>query len=136
MAATYDTDSRASNEVRSRLLKAWRGEILAGAAYNLIARRLPDRQADILRRMAEAEGGHRRRLEQRMTELGIPVPDPSTVKVPLILRLQTRVAPVDRLLAAREAAEDDEVDDLYKRPTGDSVTDQLLRDIRKEERSH
>jgi vacuolar iron transporter family protein len=136
MAATHDTDSRASDEVSSRLLKAWRGEILAGAAYNLIARRLPEREAGILRRMAEAEGGHRRRLEQRMTELGIRVPDPSTVKVPLILRLQTRVAPVDRLLAAREAAEDDEVDDLYKRPTGDSVTDQLLRDIRKEERSH
>jgi vacuolar iron transporter family protein len=136
MATTPDTALRASEEVGSRLLKAWRGEILAGAAYHLIARRLPEREADILRRMAEAEGGHRRRLEQRMTELGIPVPDPSTVKVPLLLRLQTRVAPVDRLLAAREAAEDDEVDDLYKRPTGDSVTDQLLRDIRKDERSH
>ncbi|HEY1522908.1 MAG TPA: VIT1/CCC1 transporter family protein [Solirubrobacteraceae bacterium] len=136
MATTPDTELGASEEVSSRLLKAWRGEILAGAAYNLIARRLPEREADILRRMAEAEGGHRRRLEQRLTELGIPVPDPSTVKVPRLLRLQTRVAPVDRLLAAREAAEDDEVDDLYKRPTGDSVTDQLLRDIRKEERSH
>jgi VIT1/CCC1 family predicted Fe2+/Mn2+ transporter len=43
---------------------------------------------------------------------------------------------VDRLLAAREAAEDDEVDDLYKRSTGDPATDTLLRDIRKEERSH
>ena len=136
MAATQDAVPGASDEVRSRLLKAWRGEILAGSAYNLIARRLPDREADILRRMAEAEGSHRRRLEQRMAELGIPVPDPSTVKVPLLLRLQTRVAPIDRLLAAREAAEDDEVDDLYKRPTGDSATDQLLREIRKEERSH
>ncbi len=136
MAATQDAVPGASDEVRSRLLKAWRGEILAGSAYHLIARRLPEREADILRRMAEAEGSHRRRLEGRMAELGIPVPDPSTVKVPLLLRLQTRVAPIDRLLAAREAAEDDEVDDLYKRPTGDSVTDQLLRDIRKEERSH
>ncbi len=136
MASTQETESRTSDEVRSRLLKAWRGEILAGAAYGLIARRLAEREADILRRMADAESGHRRRLEARMTELGIVVPDPSTVKVPLLLRLQTRVAPVDRLLAAREAAEDEEVDDLYKRPTGDSVTDQLLRDIRKEERSH
>ena len=71
-----------------------------------------------------------------MTQLGIPVPDPATVKVPLWLRLQTRVAPVDRLLAAREAAEDEEVDDLYKRSTGDPETDHLLREIRKEERSH
>lgn len=37
------------------------------------------KQADILRRMAEAEGGHRRRLEGRMAELGIPIPDPATV---------------------------------------------------------
>ena len=123
-------------EVSSRLLKAWRGEILAGAVYQLIARRMPEREADLLRRMADAESGHRRRLEQRMNELGISVPDPGSVKVPLWLRLQARVAPLDRLLAAREAAEDEEVDDLYKRPTGDSATDQLLRDIRKEERSH
>jgi VIT1/CCC1 family predicted Fe2+/Mn2+ transporter len=52
------------------------------------------------------------------------------------LRLQARIAPVDRLLAAREAAEDEEVGDLYKRPTGDPVTDELLRGIRKEERAH
>src|SRR5665213_2815374 len=123
-------------EVSERLLTAWRGEILAGAVYGLIARRLAPREADILRRMAEAESGHRRRLEERMTQLGIVIPDPAAIKVPLWLRLQARVAPVDRLLAAREAAEDEEVDDLYKRSTGDPVTDQLLREIRKEERSH
>jgi VIT1/CCC1 family predicted Fe2+/Mn2+ transporter/ferritin-like protein len=124
------------DEVRDRLLKAWQGEILAGGVYELIANRMPDREAEILRRMARAESGHRERLENRMSELGIAIPDPSTVKVPLWLRLQARVAPVDRLLAAREAAEDEEVDDLYKRATGDPVTDTLLRDIRKEERSH
>src|SRR5579871_5805392 len=128
--------SEAPAEVRDRLLKAWRGEILAGAVYNLIAERMDEREADILRRMADAEGGHRARLEQRMRELDIPVPDPATVRVPMWLRLQARVAPVDRLLAAREAAEDEEVDDLYKRSTGDPVTDRLLREIRREERSH
>ncbi len=132
MAGTSTTTS----EARERLLKAWRGEILAGAVYELIAHRMPEREADILRRMAEAERGHRRRLEERMHELGIEIPDPSTVRVPIWLRLQTRIAPVDRLLAAREAAEDEEVDDLYKRSTGDTETDQLLRAIRKEERSH
>jgi VIT1/CCC1 family predicted Fe2+/Mn2+ transporter/ferritin-like protein len=126
----------AEDEVRDRLLKAWRGEIVAGAVYDLIARRMPDREAQILRRMADAEGGHRRRLEARMQELEIAVPDPSSVRLPVWLRLQARIAPVDRLLAAREAAEDDEVADLYKRSTGDPVTDNLLRDIRKEERSH
>ncbi len=128
------TDS--TNEVRARLLQAWHGEIIAGGVYDLIARRMPDREADILRRMAQAESGHRQRLEERMRELQIDVPDPASVRVPVWLRLQARIAPVDRLLAARERAEDEEVDDVYKRSTGDPVTDRLLRDIRKEERSH
>jgi VIT1/CCC1 family predicted Fe2+/Mn2+ transporter len=128
--------SEASAEVRERLLKAWRGEIVAGAVYYLIAERMPDREADILRRMGQAESVHRSRLEARMQELAIAVPDPASVRIPMWLRLQAKIAPIDRLLAAREAAEDDEVDDLYKRSTGDPVTDGLLREIRREERSH
>jgi VIT1/CCC1 family predicted Fe2+/Mn2+ transporter len=123
-------------EVRRRLLKAWRGEIEAGAMYDLIAKRLPAREAEIMRRMAEAEASHRTRLEQRMRELEIPIPDPSAVKISAWMRLQARIAPVDRLLAAREAAEDEEVGDLYKRPTGDQATDALLHEIRREEASH
>jgi VIT1/CCC1 family predicted Fe2+/Mn2+ transporter/rubrerythrin len=123
-------------DVRERLLQAWRGEVEAGAVYELIAQRMPEREAAILRRMAEAEGGHRRRLEERMRELGIDVPDPSTVRLTRWLRLQAKIAPVDRLLAVREAAEDDEVEDLYGRPTGDAGTDRLLHEIRKDERSH
>ncbi|HEY2160262.1 MAG TPA: VIT1/CCC1 transporter family protein [Solirubrobacteraceae bacterium] len=125
-----------SEEVRDRLLEAWGNEIVAGKVYELISRRMPEREAEILHRMAEAEGSHRIRLEQRMHELDIPVPDQGSVKLSPWLRLQARVAPVDRLLAAREAAEDEEVDDFYRRPTGDPATDRLLRDIRKEERSH
>ncbi len=128
--------SEAPAEVRDRLLKAWHGEIVAGSVYELIAARMDEREADILRRMAQAESSHRTRLEARMRELEIKVPDPAGVRLPLWLRLQARIAPIDRLLAAREAAEDDEVDDLYKRSTGDPATDHLLREIRKEERSH
>jgi vacuolar iron transporter family protein len=134
--AKTDASFAVDTEVRERLLAAWRGEIIAGAVYELIARRMPEREADILRRMSAAEAGHRGRLEQRMTELRIPIPAASSVQVPLWLRLQARVAPIDRLLAAREAAEDDEVGDLYKRSTGDADTDRLLREIRREERSH
>jgi VIT1/CCC1 family predicted Fe2+/Mn2+ transporter len=125
-----------SPDVRERLLKAWQGEIVAGRVYELIALRMNEREADILRRMAEAESSHRGRLEARMREVGMQVPDPAGVRLPLWLRLQVKIAPIDRLLAAREAAEDEEVDDLYKRTTGDPQTDRLLRDIRKEERSH
>ena len=125
------------DEPRERLLQAWRGEIEAGAVYELIAQREKDPQrAEILRKMSAAEAGHRRRLEERMRELGIPVPDPSTVRIGWWTRLQARLAPIDRLLAAREAAEADEVDDLYLRSTGDEQTDRLLRNIRKDEASH
>ena len=125
-----------SEEVRERLLQAWRGEIVAGRVYELISRRMPPREGDILRRMAAAESSHRERLEARMRELGIEVPAKGSVELSPWLRLQARVAPIDRLLAAREAAEDEEVDDIYKRSTGDQTTDRLLREIRKEERSH
>jgi vacuolar iron transporter family protein len=123
-------------EVRERLLSAWRGEITAGTMYDLIAQRLPEREAEILHKMAAAESSHRQRLEARMQQLGIAIPDPSSVKIGWWMRMQARIAPIDKLLAAREAAEDEEVDDLYKRSTGDAATDKLLRDIRKEERSH
>jgi vacuolar iron transporter family protein len=126
----------AAPEARDRLLEAWRGEVEAGRVYELIAARMPPREAEILQRMANAEAGHRERLEARMAELSIDVPAPDSVHLSLWTRLQTRIAPVDRLLAAREAAEDEEVGDLYKRPTGDAATDALLRDIRKEERVH
>ena len=129
-------DHSASPEVRRRLLKAWRGEIVAGAMYELISARLPEREAQIMHRMATAESSHRQRLEARMGQLGIEIPPPASVKLSGWMQLQARFAPVDRLLAAREAAEDEEVDDLYKRPTGDDETDALLRAIRHEERSH
>ena len=58
-----------------------------------------EREAAILRRMADAEAGHRERLEQRMRALGIELPDPGGVRLPLWLRLQARIAPIDRLLA-------------------------------------
>ena len=133
---TEVTETPTTADARARLLKAWRGEIVAGKSYELIAQRLAPREAEILRRMAAAEANHRGRLEARMTELGIAIPDPDSVTISFWQRLQAKVAPVDRLLAAREAAEDEEVDDLYKRSTGDLTTDTLLRDIRKEERSH
>src|SRR5947209_12885461 len=87
-------------EAIERLLEAWRGEIEAGAVYELIAARERDpRRAEILRRMAAAEAGHRQRLERRMRELGVPVPDPASVKVGWWTRLQVRTAPPDRLPA-------------------------------------
>ena len=121
----------------ARLLTAWRGEIEARAAYEALAARERDpKRAAILRRMAEGERGHRERIEARLKELGASIPDPASVRLPIWMRLQIRLAPVEKVIAWRESLEDDEASDLYGRPTGDAGTDTLLADIRKEERSH
>lgn len=126
-----------SSDPRKRLLDAWRGEIEARHVYEILARREKDpRRAEILRRIADAESGHRQRLEERLTELGVPIPDPASVRVSPWLKLQARLAPVELMLKAREAAEDDEVAGVYGEPTGDARTDELLRSIRSDERSH
>jgi hypothetical protein len=89
-----DTTAR-ERDARDLLLSAWRSEIVAASVYELIARRLPAPGADILRRMAQAENGHRARLEARMSELAIEIPSSDSVRPSLWLRLQARVAPVD-----------------------------------------
>ncbi|HYM91194.1 MAG TPA: VIT1/CCC1 transporter family protein, partial [bacterium] len=51
-------------------------------------------------------------------------------------RLQIKFAPIDKVLAWREAMENQETTDAYARPTGDAETDALLAQLRKDERSH
>ncbi len=127
----------APNAAVQRLLAAWRGEIEANYVYDSVAARERDpRRSDILRRIAAGEQSHRARLEARLQELGVPIPDPASVHISFWLRLQVRLAPIDRLLSAREAAEDDEILTRYGKPTGDAATDALLRDIRRDEQSH
>ena len=124
-------------DVAKRLLEAWRGEIEARAVYEALAAREKDeRRAAVLRRMASGEKGHLERVEARMRALGIPIPDPATVRLSRWQKLQTRVAPIERVLASREAAEKNEIASGYGLPTGDADTDALFSSIREDERSH
>lgn len=124
-------------ETIARLLAAWRGEIEARAAYELLAARERDpKRAAVLRRMAAGERGHRERIEARLAELGASVPDPASVRLPLWTRLQIRFAPAERVLAWRESLENAEVAETYGRPTGDAATDRLFDSIRRDERAH
>lgn len=126
-----------SQEAVQRLLQAWRGEVQARMLYTILANRMKDeRRADVIRAIAEAEGSHRKRIEQRLTELGVPLPDPSSVKLSPIQRLQARVAPVETVMSRMEQAEEVEIHDRYKRSTGDPKTDAVLQDIRAEEQGH
>ncbi|HET7338397.1 MAG TPA: VIT1/CCC1 transporter family protein [Candidatus Dormibacteraeota bacterium] len=126
-----------TSDAVERLLQAWHGEVEANAMYNLLADRLGDsRRGQIIREIAAAEASHRERIERRLRELGQPVPDPSTVKLSTIQRLQARIAPVEMIIQRMEAAEEVEITDRYKRTTGDPATDAVLEQIRVEEQAH
>jgi len=125
------------SEATERLLKAWRGEIEARYVYEILAQREPDpRRADVLRRIARAEANHRELIESRLTALGVPIPDESSVRISPWLKLQARLAPIERLLRAREAAESDEVLGVYGSSTHDPETDELLHAIQRDEKTH
>jgi vacuolar iron transporter family protein len=127
----------APSEAVDRLLQAWHGEVEANKMYGLLAERLGNtRRGEIIRSIAEAEASHRERIERRLRELGQPIPDLSTVKLSPLQRLQARVAPVEMIIQWMEAAEEVEITDRYKRPTGDPQTDAVLEEIRIEEQGH
>lgn len=126
-----------TREAVERLRQAWRGEIQARAMYEILAARLGDsHRAEIVRAIADAERTHRERIEQRLRELGEPVADPSTVRLSALQKLQARLAPVDMVVQRMEAAEEEEITDRYRRPTGDPTTDAVLESIRIEEQGH
>ncbi|HKW06239.1 MAG TPA: VIT1/CCC1 transporter family protein [Candidatus Dormibacteraeota bacterium] len=127
----------APSDAVDRLLQAWRGEVEANKTYALLADRLGNtRRGEIIRSIAAAEASHRERIERRLRELGQPIPDPETVKLSPMQRLQARVAPVEMILQRMEAAEEFEITDRYKRSTGDPKTDAVLEEIRIEEEGH
>jgi VIT1/CCC1 family predicted Fe2+/Mn2+ transporter/rubrerythrin len=126
-----------SDDAVARLLEAWRGEVEAKAVYTILAGRIRDpRRAQVIREIADGEARHRERIEQRLRELGRPIPDPLTVRISFWLRLQARFAPVTRMLAHMETNEQVEISDRYKRSTGDPDTDAVLASIRTEEQGH
>lgn len=121
----------------ARLLQAWHGEVQARLMYTILAEREPDaHRAEIIRAIADAEASHRERIEKRLRELGQPVPDLAGVRLSLWQQLQARVAPIENVIDRMEAAEEVEITDRYKRPTGDPETDQVLESIRVEEQGH
>jgi VIT1/CCC1 family predicted Fe2+/Mn2+ transporter/rubrerythrin len=126
-----------TTEAVARLKQAWRGEVQARAMYLLLASRMGDsRRGEIIRDIADAEAKHRERIEARLREMGEAVPDVSIVRLSLMQRLQARLAPVEAVLARMEAAEETEINDRYKRSTGDPATDAVLQEIRVDEQAH
>jgi VIT1/CCC1 family predicted Fe2+/Mn2+ transporter/rubrerythrin len=129
--------SKAPPEAVERLLEAWRGEVEARAVYQILAGRERDgRRAQLIREIADAERRHRERVERRLRELGVEIPDADGVKLSRWLSLQARLAPLETMLARMESAEQEEISDRYRRPTGDPETDEVLASIRVDEQEH
>jgi len=125
------------NDAKQRLLDAWRGEVQARAQYEILAGRMKDpRRAEIIRKIAAAEASHRQRVEERLKELGVQLPSEESARLSWMQRLQAQLAPVDVVIGRMEAAEQSEIDDSYKRSTGDPETDAVLSSIRIEEQGH
>jgi vacuolar iron transporter family protein len=125
------------NDAKQRLLDAWRGEVQARAQYEILAGRMKDaRRAEIIRKIAAAEASHRARVEKRLQELGVSLPSEASAQLSLIQRLRAQLAPVEVVIGRMEAAEQSEIDDSYKRSTGDPETDAVLSEIRVEEQGH
>ena len=126
-----------AGDVGRRLLQAWKAEVQAHTVYQVLAKREPDpRRAQLFGQMAAAEAKHRERIEARLKQLSLPIPELGSVRLSVWRRLQARWAPTERVLVAMEAAENVEVDEGYRRPTGDEATDRLFSEIRVEEQSH
>lgn len=126
-----------STEAAQRLLQAWRGEVQAQAMYSILADRLRDlTRADVVRDIAAAESSHRERIEKRLRELGEAIPDVTSVKLSFSQLLRARFAPVMTVIARMEAAENFEIQERYRRPTGDAQTDSILSSIRTDEQDH
>src|ERR1700693_6281491 len=93
------SSSAQSGGAVARLVEAWRGEVEARAVYTILAERMRDpRRAQVIRAIADGEARHRERIEKRLSELGQPIPDASTVRISTWLRLQARFAPVMAML--------------------------------------
>src|SRR5713101_7440722 len=81
------------SEAIARLQAAWRREIEARTVYTILADRMRDpRRAQVIRDIADAEGRHRERIENRLRELGQAIPDPAGVSIsPWLDRKSTRL---------------------------------------------
>src|SRR6266852_3026706 len=125
------------SEAIARLQAAWRREIEARTVYTILADRMRDpRRAQVIRDIADAEGRHRERIENRVRELGQAIPDPAGVSISPWLRLQARLAPVMSVIKHMESNEKEEITDRYRRTTGDPATDAVFSSIRVEEQGH
>src|SRR3954471_9179059 len=85
----------------------WRAEVDSARVYRDLAEREKDeKRQGILRRMAEAEERHAQRWEQKLRDMGEPIPEVRDTPWSRLKRMFTRSLGTDIAIRRMEAAEE------------------------------
>src|SRR3954453_22449445 len=119
----------------------WRAEVDSARVYRDLAEREKDeRRQAILRRMAEAEERHAQRWEQKLRDMGEPVPEIRESVWDRFKRKFTRSLGTDvairRMEAAEEKHEKEFSDQRERALAGESDVQEFLRTTALEEKAH
>jgi len=130
------TKTADQEDIKRRLLDSWREEIQAAAIYGRLAEReVEDTRKRVLSELSATELRHAEKWARRLNELGVEVPESSSVRLPRSMDLSLRFAPVDAVISHQEA-EERRLTGVHSELTGDPDTDVLLEQIASEDEEH
>ncbi len=129
----------AAKELIKFLQESWRREKESERVYRQLASREHDQgRKNVLERLAETEGRHAARWEEKLHELGAPVPELRRSRLQVFRDWLNRQAGTDATLRRMEA-EEDRVTARYEaqaRALDDETATHLLKQMQREEESH
>ena len=133
------TPTPATRELIAFLQESWRREKESERTYAALAVREHDQgRKNVLERLAETEGRHAARWEEKLNELGAPLPALRRGRVQHLRDWLSRQAGTDATLRRMEA-EEDRVTERYEaqaRALDDEAATNLLRQMKREEEGH
>ncbi len=129
----------ATKELIRFLQESWRREKESERVYRQLATREHDQgRKNVLERLAETEGRHAARWEEKLIELGAPIPELRRSRLQALRDWINRQVGTDATLRRMEA-EEDRVTERYEaqaRALDDETATHLLRQMKREEESH
>jgi VIT1/CCC1 family predicted Fe2+/Mn2+ transporter/rubrerythrin len=129
----------ATKELIKFLQESWRREKESERVYRELAARERDQgRKNVLERLAETEGRHAARWEEKLTELGAPLPVLRRSRMQMFRDWLNRQVGTDATLRRMEA-EEDRVTARYEaqaRALDDETATHLLQQMKREEESH
>ncbi len=131
--------TQATKELITFLQESWRREKESERVYADLATREQDQgRRSVLEKLAETEGRHAARWEEKLIELGAPIPELRRSSVQRVRDWLNRQAGTDATLRRMEA-EEDRVTERYEaqaRALDDEAATHLLHQMQREEEGH